>query len=278
MKGFILTFSLILNNPRIIVQQSADLTSTTSSLANQTKMNNYKKIFELIDISSSEDEGELLERASTALSRSYAPNYRIVLNMSHSSTEAAADEEEYLDISTDSLESDCKKLKLNSSLDTLNTQSQISDTHQNKLRGEGLPDSPESPDESFSSDVFVVEEPSTQEGSVTSSRVLEYLEQVNQEDAHSYFETPPGTPKRINFAPASSLNDLEEPRGTIATTAPEPEYYPVSFFPRLPGRGVFIRGAALSQTAPGLGCCCKRIGFGRGHGCNLRFPKWYFNY
>ena len=34
----------------------------------------------------------------------------------------------------------------------------------------------------------------------------------------------------------------------------------------------------LSQPAPGLGCHCRRVGIGRGHGCSRRFPKWYFNY
>ena len=34
----------------------------------------------------------------------------------------------------------------------------------------------------------------------------------------------------------------------------------------------------LSQSAPGLGCGCLRIGFGRGHGCTARFEKTYFNY
>ena len=30
--------------------------------------------------------------------------------------------------------------------------------------------------------------------------------------------------------------------------------------------------------APGLGCGCLRVGFGRGHGCTARFAKAYFNY
>ena len=84
-------------------------------------MNSYKNVFELIDISSSQDEEEFLERSSTPLSRKYIPSYMIVLEMSHSSAEATADEEECFDISTDSLESSCKRMRLNSSLDTLET-------------------------------------------------------------------------------------------------------------------------------------------------------------
>ena len=44
-----------------------------------------------------------------------------------------------------------------------------------------------------------------------------------------------------------------------------------------PGTGKIVLNQ-LSQPAPGLGCHCRRVGIGRGHGCSLRFPKWYFNY
>ena len=81
-------------------------------------MNNYKNVFELIDISSSEDEEGLLERASTPLQRESIPNYRVVLETSYSSVEATADREEYFDISTDSLESNCKKMKIDHSLES----------------------------------------------------------------------------------------------------------------------------------------------------------------
>ena len=242
-------------------------------------MNSFKNVFELIDISSSEEEeGEISERSSTPLLKKPASNYRIVLELSHSSTEAAIDEEEYLDISTDSLESSCKRLRLNLSLDTIDPQLCAPNTNQDRRQDEGLPDSPESPDESMCSDVFVVEEPASQSDSATSSRVLEYLEQVNQEDADSYFETPPGSPKKINFLPVSSLNDLDEPREVNSSNGPRTENNSMTFLPRLPGGGFNPRRPALSQPAPGLACGCRRVGIGRGHGCNARFPKWYFNY
>ena len=65
-----------------------------------------------------------------------------------------------------------------------------------------MADSPESPDESLSSDIFVVETSANDKESITSSKVAEYLEKVNQEDASSYFNTPSGTPKKINFLQA----------------------------------------------------------------------------
>ena len=128
------------------------------------------------------------------------------------------------------------------------------------------------------SDIFVVEEPPTGEESMTSDKVAEYLERVRQEDSSSYFNTPPGTLRRINFEPASPLNDREEERNSSTTSETSMELPPLTFVPRKPGRGAFPRGVALSQPAPGLGCSCKRVRIGRGHGCSLQFPRWYFNY
>ena len=241
-------------------------------------MNNYKNVFELIDISSSEDEEGLLERASTPLPRMTIPNYRVMLETSQSSIEATADEEEYFDISTDSLESSCKKMKLNHSLETLEPEFQNHPECADQRQNEGLPDSPESPDESMSSDVFIVEEVISEENSISSSRVAEYLEQIQQEDHSSYFSTPPGTQRKISFPPATPLNDLEKQHKQDDSETPVWDLHQRTSLPRLPGRSVFPRGAALSQPAPGLGCSGRRVGIGRGHGCNLRFPKWYFNY
>ena len=241
-------------------------------------MNSYKNVFELIDISSSEDEEGSLERASTPLPRMVIPNYRIVLETSQSSIEATADEEEYYDTSTDSLESGCKKMKLNHSLETLESELHNHETLPDKRQNEGLPDSPESPDESMSSDVFLVEEATNEENSISSSRIGEYLEQIQHEDRSSYFSTPPGTQRKISFQPANPLNDLEVQRKQDNSITSDWELPQLTFAARIPGRGNLPRGAALSQSAPGLGCNCKRIGIGRGHGCSLRFPKWYFNF
>ena len=74
------------------------------------------------------------------------------------------------------------------------------------LQDEGPADSPESPGESLSSEIFVVEQADHEE-STTSSRVLKFLEQVCQEDSSSYFVTPPGTPRKMYFLPASPPKD-----------------------------------------------------------------------
>ena len=169
-------------------------------------------------------------------------------------------------------------MKLDHSLESLELESHNHEVNSNRRRDEGLSDSPESPDESMSSDIFIVEEPPAGEESMTSDKVAEYLERVRQEDSSSYFNTPPGTPRRINFRPVSPLNDLEEKCNSNTTAETSMELPTLAFAPRQPGRGVFPRGVALSQPAPGLGCSCKGIGIGRGHGCNLRIPKWYFNH
>ena len=74
-------------------------------------MNNLLDIYELIDISSSSEEGEIT-RASTPLLRAKKEYPRIIVEILNSSAEATADEEEFLDLSLDSLESECKRMKL----------------------------------------------------------------------------------------------------------------------------------------------------------------------
>ena len=70
-----------------------------------------KNVYELIDISSaSEDEGMASERASTPLPKPQHMNYRVVLEISHSSAGAVADEEEYFHISAESLKNNCKRI------------------------------------------------------------------------------------------------------------------------------------------------------------------------
>ena len=185
------------------------------------------------------------------LSRELIPNYRVVLEVSHSSTEATADEEDCFDISTDSLESNCKKMRLSSSLESFETETHAPRQNPTERQDESLLDSPESPDESMCSDIFVVEESPNNEKSITSSRVAEYFDKVQQQDSAFYFITPAGTPRKISFKPVSPLNDFEKECNSSATGA-STELPPLTFMPRQPGRGVFPRGVALSQHAPGL--------------------------
>ena len=70
-------------------------------------MNSLKVVYELIDILSESEEESVIGRASTPLPRNFQTNFRIILEVSNSSDEAIANEEEYFDISADSLEMNC---------------------------------------------------------------------------------------------------------------------------------------------------------------------------
>ena len=202
----------------------------------------------------------------------------MILEISQSSAEAVADEEEYFAISPDSLESDCKRMRLNSSLDSLEPELYAQQEDTVKSQEEELPDSPESPDESLNSEVFIVEEPATHEKSVTGSKVAEYLEKAQKEDYFSYFNTPAGPLRRIIFLPISPLNDLEGERNYAGPSVPNVHVPQLSLLPRQPDRGVLPTRGVLSQAAPVLGRNCRGIATGREHGCNLRFPQLYFGY
>ena len=239
-------------------------------------MNAYKATYELIDISS--DEEEFSERASTPLPRCESLNYRVVLEVPQSPAEATVDDEEYFDLLLESLESDCKRLRLNLSYESIDSAVlPNSELVPEVPQKEGPADSPESPDESLNSEVFIVEQSNSEE-STTSTRILEYLEQVRQEDSASYFSTPPGTPRKISFQPTSPLNDLEEPSITLMTAVHNQGPLSMTLMMRQPGRAVFPRRVALSQPAPDLACGSRRLRIGSGHGCNLRFPRSYFNW
>ena len=233
-------------------------------------MNNLLDVYELIDISSSSEEEGEITRASAPLPRDRKENPRIVVEILNSSAEATADEEEILDLSLNSLETECKRMKLSKSYTSFETVE--SGQYPHSKSSEELADSPESPDESLSSDIFVVEASANSEESVASSKVAEYLEKVRQEDSSTYFNTPLGTPRKITFTPASPLNDLEKGIYTAATTPT------IASQLRAPGSVILLTRAALSQPAPGLACGCRRLKIGRGHGGSLRFPKSYFNW
>ena len=235
-------------------------------------MNSLKNVYELIDISSSEDERDFEERSSTLLPRRAIPNYSVILENSLSSSEAVADKEEYFDVSADSLEASYKRIKLNSSLASIYYNSHPHQEGNDEAQtSEEIPDSPESPDESMSSDVFVVEEAIDNEGSISSSKVAEYLERVHQEDSSSYFITPPGTPRKINFGTTSPLNDLEVRRSFDDPEDIETRPPPQMFLPRQPG--VFPRGVACHSPLPAWVVIADEWGSEEDMGAACDFPN-----
>ena len=200
--------------------------------------------------------------------------------MSLSSTGALADEEKYFDISADSSDPNCKRMKLVSSLESLNPE----DRHNSSVESphSAMIESPENPDvlgnsnerdAGDNSGVFIVEShrPSSAE-SIPSAVIADFLDQVSEEDASSYFVTPPGPLKKVNVQPISPLNDMEK-RAYRDTITPM-----LVFQPRTLSCANFPTRASLSQAAPGLACSCRRMRIGREHGGNLRFLKSYFNW
>ena len=153
-------------------------------------MNNLLDIYELIDISSSSEEEGQITRSSTPLPSDSEKYLRIVIVILNSSAEAAADEEEFLDLSLNSLETEYKGMKLSKSYTIFETV-ESGQYPQSESAEEIIVDSPECPDPSLKSDVFVVEKPHEEEtSSMTSSKVAEFLRQATEDDASSYFESP----------------------------------------------------------------------------------------
>ena len=242
-------------------------------------------IYELIDISSSSEEEGEITRSSTPLPKNNDKYPKILVEILNSSAEATADEEEFLDLSLNSLETECKRMKLSESYTSFETVE--SGQYPQSESEEEIADSPKSPDPSLNSDVFVVEKPCEEEmSSMTSSKVAEFIRQATEDDACSYFESPRGPLRVWGEQKKESLNDLDEERGPAImppsrNLAVDPNVYKLQYpfyQPRFPGRTIRPMTVALSQSAPGLGCGCLRIGFGRGHGCTARFEKTYFNY
>ena len=116
----------------------------------------------------------------------------MVLEISHSSAGAVADEEEYFDISTDSLEKNCKRMRLNSSFESLRTDELAnSGAEEEQCPVPNYADSPKSPDPSLNSDVFVVGKPHAVETtSISSSDIAECVRQTTEDDGDSYFPSP----------------------------------------------------------------------------------------
>ena len=250
------------------------------------KMNNLLDIYELFDISSSSEEEGEITRSSTPLPRDSENYPRTVVEILNSSAEAEADEEEFLDLSLNSLETECKRMKLSESYTSFETV-ESGQYPQSESEVETITDSPESPDPSLNSDVFVVEKPHEEEtSSMTSSKIAEFIRQAAEDDASSDFESPRGPLRVWGEQKKESLNDLDEKRGPAVMPssrdqAVDPNVYELQYplyQPRFQGRTIRSMTVALSQSAPRLGCGCLRVGFGRGHGCTARFEKTYFNY
>ena len=134
------------------------------------------------------------ERTSTPLPKSQQMTYRVVLEISHSSAGAVADEEEYFDLSADSTENNCKRMRPNSTFESLGADELVnSEVEEEQAQHRIMQTRQKTPLPSLHSDVFVVETYHTVETtSITSSDIVEFVRQATEGDADSYFVTPPG--------------------------------------------------------------------------------------
>ena len=151
MEGFILIFSLILIIPKSLWKRQKLKKSSRKSPFYHNKMANLKDIYELVDVSSESESEEKSERASTPLPKDAFPNIRVILEISHSSIEANADLEEVLNSSLESIDMDCKRLKLDNSFETVES-GEFTNSHGNYEDGEII-ESLESTDECNTSDI-----------------------------------------------------------------------------------------------------------------------------
>ena len=175
--------------------------ASTRRQNNLEKYNSLKNVYERIVTSSESEEESTIERASTPLPRNSQTNYRNILEIANASAEAIADEKGYFDVSADSLEMSCKKMRLNSTFESLESGALPGTSPENTH--EEIRESLESPDQlTDEEEGFVVEihrVPSPQ--SITSCMIAAYLEQVHrEEDGASLFETPQELPEN-SFPP-----------------------------------------------------------------------------
>ena len=83
-----------------------------------------------------------------------------MLGTLHGSACSMVDEVEYFNLSADSLGNNCKRMRLNSSFESLCADEIAnSEAEEEQCPVQDYVDSPESPDPSLNSDVFVVEKP-----------------------------------------------------------------------------------------------------------------------
>ena len=99
----------------------------------------------MVDISSESENEEESERASTPLPKDKFPNLMVTLEISQSSVEANADYEQDFNSSLDSLETNCKRLKLSNSFVSVESGEYPSSTE--SCEDGEIDESPESPDE-----------------------------------------------------------------------------------------------------------------------------------
>ena len=199
-------------------------------------------------------------------------------NLSISSLDVTVSGDSELDSSMEVVQENCKRMKLDSeeaSLISLLTNKEF------------LPSNPAS---SSSQSGFIIrgQEPTSSDYYEEEEIVLDTrdLLEKNRDDLEpvEFFITPPGPLRRVTLRENNSLNELTYPRRVdpsqtreITTNRFSPQTWKDSSpFCATQSRHVRPMTVALSQSAPELACSCRRIQFGRRHGC-LTNTKYCWN-
>ena len=236
------------------------------------------EVIELIDlVSPSKSEKETKDESSQPL-KVNTTRRRELYNPSISSLDVTVSGGSELDSSMEIVQENCKRMKLDCE------ETSLISLLSNK---DFLPSNPASPS---SQSGFIVQgqEPSSsdyyeEDESVLDTQDLLEKNKENSEPAE-LFITPPGPLRRVVLKENNSLNDLTYPRRIdpeqskeIITNRFAPQVWKSSS-PSCATQSRYVRPmtVALSQSAPGLACSCRRIQFGRGHGCLMK-AKYCWN-
>ena len=199
-------------------------------------------------------------------------------NPSVSSLDVATSGGSELDSSMEMVRENCKRMRIDSK------ENSLISLLSNK---EFIPSNPASPS---SQSRFIVQgqEPTSsdyyeEEESVLDTQDLLESKHENSEPTE-FFTTPTGPLRRIVLRENNSLNDLTYPRQDEFLRAqevtkdkfPSQAWTSNSSFCSTQTRYIRPMTVALSQSAPGLACSCRRIQFGRGHGCLMK-AKYCWN-
>ena len=216
------------------------------------------------------------QAANTPVPKTKGTRRKQTLNLSSTSLKVKISDDDGLDSSIEVIQENYKRMKLES----------YKNSFISLLSEEAYPPPPSKPESPSSQSGSVVEGQGTnssdyyEEESVIDTG-LAAKEDSNKENHSPYFITPPGPLKQLEIRVNSSLNDLISPQVSLSPRRSQREVIQQVYRQLSPARQPFTRQfrpmtVALSQSAPGVACSCRRIQFGRGHGC-LMSSKYCWN-
>ena len=222
------------------------------------------EVVELIKLISPCKSDSNSQAASTPVPKTKGTRRKQTLNLPSASLEEKISDDDELESSIEMIQEKYKRMRLESDKNSFISL----------LSEKGYPQSnPESPS---SQSGFMEEGQGTnssdyEEGSVMDTG-LAARENSNKENHSPYFISPPGPLKQLEVRVKSSLNDLISPQVSMSPQRSQREAVYQAYKQSSPACQPFARQfrpmtVALSHSAPGLACYCRKTQFGRRHGC-----------